>query len=187
MPLYLKFFPASGAPSMLTRMPLAEFAMRSQRASPLPPLFYAWPQRQAQHQQSRRDQQGPDREEEQRQGCEGLPQHSTQAPSGIGEYYYMQTPLTKMLAQDCDLSALPFKLIQGSGHPHSQRAYRRFTGCTGQPPACASAAHVPCCQHDATVCPSASRLSQTHSFYQSQGLSCKCYSKKQRADWLRPW
>ena len=86
MPLYLKFYPVSHAPSNLTRMPLAEFAVRSQWNNPLPNLFYA-----------------PE--------SGGTPQSS----NGPSEFYYMQSALPKALAQDCDLAGAPFSLVQGAG------------------------------------------------------------------------
>lgn len=40
MPMYLKFRSPQQAPSMLTPMTLKQFALRAQRDSPNPPLFY---------------------------------------------------------------------------------------------------------------------------------------------------
>ena len=140
MPLWLRFFPPSRAPSMLARMPLAEFAMRSQQCSPLPPLFYP-----STHQQ----QQQQDRHDQKLGG--GQTGHGSGGAADGGtdpaqrEYYYMQTPLNKRLAQDCDLDAPPFRLVHGSGQapeiefwlvncpallpwPHLQRSARQLAG-----------------------------------------------------------
>ena len=109
MPLFLRFFPASSAPSMLARMPLAEFAVRSQCACPLPPIFY-------------RSQQGQQQQQPCGSDCH-LHSSTTCAQNemgGNGEFYYMQTPLPKAVAQDCDLASAPFKLVQGAGWWHPQ-------------------------------------------------------------------
>ncbi|KAK9802696.1 hypothetical protein WJX73_007729 [Symbiochloris irregularis] len=99
MPLYLKLFPATKAQSVMARMLLSEFAVRSQRNSPLAPLVY--------HRDAKD------------QGRRGTDESSAaNAESGrhcVSEYYYMQTPLPKALEKDCDLAGAPFGLLHQPG------------------------------------------------------------------------
>lgn len=141
MPLWLRFFPVSQAPSLLAHMPLSEFAMRSQRACPLPPIVYpsaapatrqqgpqeacsSKPQQQHHVSADARQLHASDRAGQRAMADappDGAPQDGRSLESrgaaggGNGEFCYMQSPLVPRLAQDCDLQAAPFSLVQGPG------------------------------------------------------------------------